>query len=53
MGVKTEIGAIQEALHAYYYTRNEREFDMAEKFLLKVHDKYGTIDINIIKSLLN
>jgi hypothetical protein len=53
MGVKTEIGAIQEALHAYYNTRNEREFQAAEKFLVKVHNKYGTIDINIIKSLLN
>ena len=53
MKVKTEIGAIQEALYAYENTLDERVFKMAEEYLLKVHDKYGTIDINIIKSLLN
>ena len=53
MGVKTEIDAIKEALYAYENTLCEREFNMAEKYLLKVHDKYGTIDVSIIKSLLN
>jgi hypothetical protein len=48
-----EIQAIQEALKCYQYPANEREFELAEAYMLKVHAKYGTVNVAIIKELLN
>ena len=51
--MRTEIQRIQEAVKVYegYYWRTHKEWLEAEKYLLKVHDQYGTIDTNIIKQL--
>lgn len=51
--MKTELTDIARWTNAYRNPKNYEEFKKAERALLKVHDKYGTIDINIIKSLIN
>ena len=53
MKVRTEIDAIREALVAYQNPRSMTEFMTAQTYLNKVHDKYGTVDLRVIKSLLN
>ena len=53
MKVRTEIDAIREALVAYQNPRSMTEFITAQTYLNKVHDKYGTVDLGLIKSLLN
>jgi len=50
--MKTEIDQIKEILRSYKYPKNEKEFNSAQTRLLKLHNKYGTIDINIIKELI-
>ena len=51
--MKTEIQRIEEAVKVYegYYWRSQKEWLEAEKYLLKVHDQYGTIDTATIKEL--
>ena len=49
----TEITDIQKWLRVYNNPRTQKEFTYAFKKLQKVHNKYGTIDISIIKSLIN
>jgi hypothetical protein len=51
--MKTEIERIKEAVKVYegYYWRSQKEWLEAEKYLLKVHDQYGTIDTATIKEL--
>lgn len=49
----TEISNIQKWLRVYNNPSSEVEFTKALKELEKVHNKYGTIDINIIKQLIN
>jgi hypothetical protein len=51
--MQTEITHIQNLLRVYNNPRTELEFKNALKELQKVHNKYGTIDINIIKQLIN
>ena len=52
--VRTEIDKIREATLIYegkkYATLDQ--WKNAETYLLKVHDKYGTIDIQIIKDII-
>lgn len=50
--MKTEIQKIKEALHYWQYG-NKEQFIKAEKVLKKYHDKYGTVDLTIIKQLIN
>ena len=52
MRVRTEIDDIREATKNYRYPSNEKEFKKAEAYLIKVHKKYGTIDINLIIELI-
>ena len=52
MRVRTEIDDIREATKNYRYPPNEKEFKKAEAYLIKVHKKYGTIDINLIIELI-
>lgn len=50
--MRTELTEIQKLLNMYFNPRNEQEFTKAMNALLKVHSKYGTIDINQIKQLI-
>lgn len=50
--MQTELTEIKKWLGIYVNPKNYYEFKRAEKALLKVHDKYGTIDINQIKQLV-
>ena len=49
----TEITDIAKWLYMYNNPKSHNEFNKAFKELKKVHDKYGTIEISIIKSLIN
>jgi hypothetical protein len=51
--MRTEITDIQMWWRMYTNPKTTTEFYRAEKELLKVQEKYGTIDINIIKQLIN
>lgn len=51
--MENEIATIQKWQRVYKNPKTYEQFKRAEKELLKVHDKYGTIDINIIKQLIN
>jgi hypothetical protein len=51
--MRTEITDIQKWWLMYTNPKTEQEFERAFQELKKVHDKYGTIDISIIKSLIN
>jgi len=53
MQVKTELDAISEALVAYMNPRSVSEFTTADTYLQKVYKIYGTVDVSVIKSLLN
>ena len=48
-----ELEKIKKALFNYEYPINEKEFFKAEKFLNKIHAKYGTIDISRLMQLIN
>lgn len=48
-----EITDIKKWLQIYSNPASGSDFDKAFNELKKVHDKYGTIDIKIIKSLIN
>jgi hypothetical protein len=47
-----EITHIKKWLRIYSNPSSVSDFNKSFKELKKVHDKYGTIDINIIKSLI-
>jgi hypothetical protein len=51
--MRTEITDIKKWVAMYTNPKSEQEFDVAQRELKKVHNKYGTIDINIIKQLIN
>ena len=51
--MRTEITDIKKWIGMYTNPNSEQEFDVAQRKLKKVHNKYGTIDINIIKQLIN
>ena len=50
--MQTELTDIKKWLSIYTNPKSEKEFNEAFKHLKKVHDKYGTIDINQIKQLI-
>lgn len=50
--MRTELTDIKKWVAMYNNPKSEREFNKAERELKKVHDKYGTIDISIIKQLI-
>jgi len=49
---ETEIDKIKRMIRQYETTDNVFKFEQAETYLLKVHDKYGTIDVSTIRSLI-
>lgn len=51
--MKTELTDIKKWVAMYVNATTWAEFDKAQRELKKVHNKYGTIDINIIKQLIN
>lgn len=51
--MRTEITEIKKWIRVYNDPSSRTEFERARKELLKVHDKYGTIDVNIINQLIN
>lgn len=51
--MSTELTDIQKWLRIYKSPGSFLAYRKALMELEKVHDKYGTIDINIIKSLIN
>lgn len=51
--MRTEITDIQKWVREYNHPTSESEFVKAMRELEKVHKKYGTIDINIIKQLIS
>jgi hypothetical protein len=51
--MQTEITDIQTWLREYNYPTSEQQFVKAMHALEKVHNKYGTIDLSIIKSIIN
>lgn len=50
--MRTELTDIQKWVRLYNNPTSEQEFANALRELSKVHKKYGTIDINIIKQLI-
>ena len=50
--MRTELTDLRKWLSMYNNPKSEREFNVAQRELKKVHDKYGTIDINIINQLI-
>lgn len=50
--MRTELTDIQKWVRLYNNPTSEQEFANALRELSKVHRKYGTIDINIIKELI-
>ncbi len=50
--MQTELTDIAKWLRVYNNPKSAAEFEKAIKELQKVHNKYGTIEISIIKSLI-
>ena len=50
--MQTEIADIAKWVRVYNNPKSASEFEKAIKELQKVHNKYGTIEISIIKSLI-
>lgn len=51
--MRTELTDIAKWLELYHNPKTEQQWEQAFNKLKKVHDKYGTIDLSIIKSLIN
>lgn len=51
--MKTELTELTTAWNDYVNSKTEREFRDAEKILMRFHKKYGTIDVETIRSLIN
>lgn len=49
----TEITDIQKWIRQYNNPTSEKEWENARAKLAKVHDKYGTVDVSIIKQLIS
>lgn len=50
--MRTEITDIQKWTKEYNNPTSEQQFVKAMRELEKIHNKYGTIDISIIKSIV-
>ena len=50
--METEITELRKWLRVWKYPPNDSAFNEAERHLTKVHNKYGTVDISIIKQLI-
>lgn len=50
--METELTDISKWVRMYNNPKTTMEFNKAFQELKKVHDKYGTIDINQIKSII-
>jgi hypothetical protein len=51
--MRTEITDIQRWVREYNNPTSEQQFVKAMRELEKVHNKYGTIDVSIIKQLIS
>lgn len=53
--MKTELSDIKLATAIYEGHRSStlKQWQQAEAYLKKVHDKYGTIEISLIKNLIS
>jgi len=51
--MKTELDLIKKNLKIYRTSSNKNDLHLATKYLKTIHLKYGTIDINIIKEIIN
>jgi hypothetical protein len=51
--MRTELTDIQMWIRQYNNPTSQSEFVKAERELNKIHSKYGTIDISIIKQLIS
>lgn len=51
--MRTEITDIAKWIRVYNNPTSQSEFAKAERELKKVHNKYGTIEISIIKQLIS
>jgi len=51
--MRTEITDIQKWVREYNNPTSDIQWTKAKRELEKVHSKYGTIDISIIKLLIN
>tara|TARA_B110000116_G_scaffold59031_1_gene50470 strand:- start:497 stop:652 length:156 start_codon:yes stop_codon:yes gene_type:complete len=51
--MKTEIGKLKKYRVQYENPKSEKEFKKASEELGKIHDKYGSIEISIVNSLIN
>ncbi len=51
--MRTEITDIAKWIRVYNNPTSESEFNKAMRELKKVHNKYGTIEISIIKQLIS
>ena len=51
--MKTELDLIKENLKIYRTSSDKKDLYLATKYLKTIHLKYGTIDINIIKEIIN
>ena len=51
--MRTEITDIAKWIRVYNNPTSEIEFNKAMRELKKVHNKYGTIEISIIKQLIS
>lgn len=49
--MRTELTDIKKWVAMYSNPKSNQEFKLAERELEKVHNKYGTIDVSIIKQL--
>lgn len=52
--MKTELSDIKlaNAIYQGHRSATDQQWRKAETYLIKVHDKYGTIDPSIIKNLI-
>jgi hypothetical protein len=50
--IKTQLTELKKFIHQYENAQTDYEFQEAEKYLCKIHDQYGTIDIPTIRNLI-
>jgi hypothetical protein len=47
-----ELQIIRRNIYMYKFPENETTFYKAERFLEKIHSKYGTVDISTIENII-
>ena len=49
----TNIKTLRRMITAYYVPANAAQFNKAEKYLMKIHAKFGTIQVSTIENLVS